>query len=243
MVFDRFRGAKLKLNPGKCRLFQESVELLVSIVSGDGIAPDPAKVRAVVEWPIPTNLTETRAFVSLASYYRRHIKNFAEVARPLHELTRKGRKFSWETRQQEAFEKLKLLLTTAPVMAAPREGAGFILDTDASDETLGAVLQQEQDGKVVVIAYASRALIAAERVYCTTREELLAIIYGLKQFRHYLLVNPFIPRTDHAALTSLLKAAEPVGQQARWLDLIAEYNFKVIHRPGVQHGNADSLSR
>ena len=243
LVFDRLRKANLKLHPGKCRLFQEKVRFLGSIVSKEGISPDPDKVRTVEEWPVPKNLTETRAFVALASYYRRHIKNFAEVARPLHELTRKGKRFLWETRQQEAFDRLKKLLTTAPVVAAPRDGGGFTLDTDASDEALGAVLQQEQDGKVAVISYASRALLATERSYNTTRKELLGIVYGLKHFRHYLLGNSFLLRTDHSALTSLLKAPEPVGQQARWLDLIAEYHFKIVHRPGTQHQNADSLSR
>ena len=112
------------------------------------------------------------------------------------------------------------MLSTAPIVAAPREG-GFILDTDVSDFALGAVLQQEQHGRTVVIAYASRALLAAEKSYCTTRKELLGVIYGLKKFRHYLLGNHFLLRTDHSALTSLLRSPEPVSQLARWLDLIA----------------------
>ena len=96
-------------------------------------------------------------------------------------------------------------LANAPVVCSPRDGGGYILDTDASDYALGAVLQQRQDGKVVVIAYASHGLDAAERSYCTTRKELLAIIYGLRKFRHYLLGQPFELRTDHAALTTIFK--------------------------------------
>ena len=243
LVFERLKTVGLKLNPGKCRLFQESVKFLGSIVSRAGIHPDPEKVRAVAEWPVPRSLTETRAFVALASYYRRHILGFAEIARPLHELTRKGVRFHWGVNQQSAFVKLKKCLTTAPVVSAPDSEGLFILDTDASDDSLGAVLQQEQNGVVKVIAYASRALLAAEKSYCTTRKELLAIIYGLKQFRHYLLCQKFQLRTDHAALTSLQRSPEPVGQQARWLDLLAEYNIDIVHRPGAQHNNADSLSR
>jgi len=114
-----------------------------------------------------------------------------------------------------AFEELKKCLTTAPVLSPPIGDSKYILDTDASDEALGAVLQQEQDGLVKVIAYASRFLQAAERRYCTTRKELLGIIYGLKQFRYYLLGGscPFVFRTDHAALTSLLRTREPMGQR------------------------------
>ena len=200
-------------------------------------------MKAVVDWPTPVNLTETRAFVALASYYRRHIRGFADIARPLHELTRKGRRFSWEGRQQQAFDKLKQCLVTAPVFSPPRSEGAYILDTDASNEALGAVLHQEQDGDVKVIAYASRALSGPERSYCTTRKELAGVIFGLKQFRHYLLATPFVLRVDHAALISLQRTPEPVGQQARWLDLISQFNFRIVHRPGSQHTNSDSPSR
>ena len=244
MVFERLRTVNLKLHPDKCQLFREEVKFLGSLVSKHGIAPDPAKIRAVENWPVPKTLTESRAFVALASYYRRHIRNFAEIARPLHELTRKDRPFHWGPPQQQAFETLKRKLTTAPVVGMPRPGGGFILDTDASDSALGAVLQQEQDGETVVIAYASRALLAAEKSYCTTRKELLGVIYGLKQFRHYLWGSKqFLLRTDHAALTSLFRAPNPMQQQARWLGFIADFHFKIVHRAGTQHGNADSLSR
>ena len=118
-----------------------------------------------------------------------------------------------------------------------------MVDTDASNVALGAVLQQRQGSDLRVIAYASRVLDPAERNYCTTRKELLGIIFGLRTFRHYLLATKFLLRTDHSVLTSLLKSPEPVGQQARWLDLLAEYNFRIEHRAGSQHSNSDSLSR
>ena len=243
LVFDRLREANLKLKPSKCHLFQRKVKFLGSVVSDVGIEPDPDKVSAVKDWPIPKNLTELRAFVALASYYRRHILHFADIARPLHALTKRNEPFVWGHRQQEAFQELKNRLTSAPVLSAPLPEGEYIVDTDASDGALGAVLQQRQDGIIKVIAYASRVLSSAEQSYCTTRKELLAIIFGLKTFRHYLLVIPFTLRTDHAALTSLMKTPEPVGQQARWLDLLAEYNFTILHRAGISHGNADGLSR
>ena len=242
-VFERFRGANLKLNAGKCHLMQERVKFLGSIVSKDGIAPDPEKVRAVTEWPVPTDLKQVRGFVALASYYRKHIEHFADIARPLHRLSCKEAPFIWGPEQQAAFERLKEVLSSAPLVRAPLPEGQFTLDTDASDEGLGAALHQEQDGVTVVIAYASRGLKKEEKNYCTTRKELLAIVYGLKQFRSFLLGPMFLLRTDHAALTSLLKTPEPVGQQARWLDLLAEYHFKIQHRAGAQHNNADSLSR
>ena len=242
-VFDRLRKANLKLKAEKCHLFKRRVKFLGSVVSEAGVEPDPEKVRAVKEWPRPQTLKDLRAFVALASYYRRHILHFAEIARPLHDLTKKNQPFVWDLPQQKAFEDLKARLTSAPILALPESEGEYILDTDACDQALGAVLQQRQGGEIKVIAYASRVLQPAEQSYCTTRKELSAIIFGLKQFRHYLLITPFLLRTDHAALTSLLKSPEPVGQQARWLDLLAEHNFRIEHRAGRSQGNADGLSR
>ena len=243
-VFDRFQAANLKLKPSKCKLFQKKVIFLGHLVSGDGIAPDPDKIRVVQEWPRPKNLTEARAFVGLASYYRNFVEGFAKVARPLHELTKKGRRFEWTERQEAAFIELKERLTEAPVLATPADSGTYWLDTDSSDFALGAVLQQEQDGVLRVIGYASRALSDAEKKYCTTRKEMLGVIFGLKQYRQFLLGRAeFVIRTDHAALTQLKRTPEPVGQQARWLDLLAEYNFRIQHRAGTAHRNCDALSR
>ena len=212
-------------------------------MSGDGIAPDPGRVTTVQNWPRPKNLTEVRSFLGLASYYRRSVEHFAEIARPLHYLMRKDVPFHWGPEQQGAFDELKRRLVSAPLVAAPRKDGLFTLDTDASNEAIGAVLQQEQDGRTVVIAYASRRLSDAEYRYTVTKKELLAIVYGLKEFRHYLLCRKFLLRTDHAALTFLMKTPDLPSQQVRWLDLIAEYNFEIVHRAGAQHNNADSLSR
>ena len=114
-----------------------------------------------------------------------HIRSFADIARPLHASTRSGVRFEWNEAQEVAFMRLKESLTSAPVLSSPRDERTFILDTDASDVALGAILQQESDGEVRVIAYASRALDGAQRSYCTTRKELLAVVYGLKQFRQF----------------------------------------------------------
>ena len=132
---------------------------------------------------------------------------------------------------------------TTPVLAYPLPNEKFILDTDASDTGIGAVLSQKQSGEEKVVAYASRSLTKAERNYCTTRKELLALVFFVKHFRHYLYGQQFLVRTDHQALKWLFKFKEPEGQLARWVIQLSEYNFEIEHRPGKLHVNADSLSR
>ena len=158
-------------------------------------------------------------------------------------LTNKGQPFVWTESQESAFRALKDCLITAPILASPHDEGEFVLDTDASMTGLGAVLQQHQGEKLKVIAYASRVLSRIERNYSTTRRELLAVIFGLKQFRQILLGRHFILRVDHLALTYLRRTPEPMGQAARWLEYIEEYDFTMIHRPGSAHGNCDALSR
>jgi hypothetical protein len=125
----------------------------------------------------------------------------------------------------------------------PKDNGDYRLDTDASNNSIGAVLSQIQDGEERVVAYASRLLTQQEKNYCVTRRELLAVVYFMKHFRPYLLGRKFLVRTDHAALKWLRNMPEPVGQQARWLELLEEYDFEIEHRPGKKHANADALSR
>ena len=144
-VFDRLRTAGLTLKPVKCSFLRESVPFLGHIISQQGIQPDPAKISKVKEFPLPTDVNKVRQFLGLALYYRRFIPGFAEIANPLHVLTRKNAQFQWTTKCQEAFEKLKQLLTTAPVLSYPQFGpdSEFTLETDASTCGLGAVLGQK----------------------------------------------------------------------------------------------------
>ena len=242
-VFNRLSQAGLKLKPEKCSFFQRSVRFLGHVVSAEGIATDPEKVRAVAEWPVPVSVTEVRSYLGLASYYRRFVRDFAEIAAPLHELTKKNARFIWTEEAQNAFDTLKVALTTPPILAMPKDTGEFIVDADASDRTLGCVLSQVQDGEERVIAYASRSLDARERNYCCTRRELLAVVHFLRYFKRYLLGRRFRVRTDHSALTWLRRTPEPIGQQARWCEQLEEYEFTIEHRPGVKHGNADALSR
>jgi RNase H-like domain found in reverse transcriptase/Integrase zinc binding domain/Integrase core domain/Reverse transcriptase (RNA-dependent DNA polymerase) len=243
MVFERLEKHTLKLKSQKCFLFQRKVSFLGHVVSEEGVACDPDKISAVSTWPRPQSVSEVRTFTGLASYYRSYVKDFAHIAKPLHELTKKNARFEWTVECERSFEELKSRLTSAPILANPQDEGTFVLDADASDFALGAVLQQEQGGTLKVIGYASRALSDAERRYCITRKELLGVIFGLKKFRQHLLAREIIVRTDHAALTSLFRTPEPIGQQGRWMDLLGEYFITIQHRPGRVHSNSDALSR
>ena len=148
----------------------------------------------------------------MANYYRRFIKDFASLAKPLHRLTEKGREFTWAQESDQAFNTLKQKLTSAPVLALPNWSKPFLLDTDASETGIGAVLSQVQDdGSECVMAYASRLLSKQERNYCVTRKELLAVVTFLQHFRPYLIGSSFTIRTDHSALTWLQNFKQPEG--------------------------------
>ena len=242
-VFGKLENAGLKLKAKKCSLFKKEVLFLGYIVSGKGVHTDPQKISAISNWPTPLNPSEVRSFVGLCSYYRRFIYGFSSLAKPLFKLTEKNREFKWTTDCQEAFEKLKNHLTTAPILCHPDFRYPFVLDTDASQFGLGAVLSQEIDGKTRVISYASRTLSKSERRYCVTRKELLAVVFGCKHFRHYLYGHKVIVRTDHSALRWLLNFKDPQGQVARWIEFLGTYDIEIRHRPGAKHCNADSLSR
>jgi len=219
-IFDRLERYTLKLKPTKCHLFQRKVKFLGHVVSGKGIECDPA---AIATWSTPTNISEVRPFCGLASYYRTFVQDFAKLVKPLHNLTRKNATFIWDQECEAAFQALKERLMTAPILVHPHDEGKYVLDTDASYTALGAVFQQEQDGQLCVIGYASCALTNAERRYCITRKELLGMVCGLKKYRQHLLEPKIVVRTDHAGLTFLQKTPEPICQQGRWLDLLSEY--------------------
>ena len=242
-MFQRLRDANLKLKPSKVQLFQRQIKFLGNIVSGKGVAVDNSKVTEITQWAVPRNVHKICLFLGLCSYYRRYVKDFAAHAAPLHELTKKDNPYIWDDQKQESFDFLKNALTTAPILAMSRDDGTYVLDVDASDRAMGAVLQQEQEGMLRVIGYASRIFNSCEIKYCITCKELAAIIFGLKQYHQYLLGRRFIIRSDHAALLYLRSAKELIGQQARWLDFIEEFNFDFQHTAGTSQGNADALSR
>ena len=252
-VFERLGKAGLKVKPRKCKFFASETNYLGHVIGRDGIRVSPEKVAAVKEWPVPECTTEVRSFLGTASYYRRFVAGFATIAAPLHNLTGKDVPFVWSPECQRAFDQLKDVLSRAPVLAFPVPGAKFVLDTDASDCGIGAVLSQlvpagtDGDGAELfeerVLGYASRSLSVHEKRYCTTRKELLAVVWFMRYFRPYLYGQEFLVRTDHSSLQWICSFWEPEGQIARWLQIIGEYRFKVQHREGKKHANADGLSR
>ena len=238
----RFRRYGLKLKPKKCVFFQKEVEFLGRIVSGDKLSMTQIDIEAVSSWPIPTCSKDVERFMGLANYHRSFVKNFSKLAEPLYSVVGKH-KFRWKEEQSAAFHALKEALTNPPVLALPNKDDSFVLDTDASNEAIGAELIQLQNGEEKVIAYGSYALTKEQRRYCTTRKELLAVVRFCRQYKYYLMGKPFTIRTDHSSLTWLLRFKEPQGQLARWLEELQQYNMTLKHRAGRKHANADALSR
>ena len=200
-VFSKLESAGLTLNGSKCTIAMYQVKYLGHVFSSNGMEPDQSKTSAVCNWSTPSDTSNLRSFLGLASYYRRYIHNFAEIAAPLHQLTNKGVKFEWTPSCRSAFNHLKQKLTEAPYPQFGPAAEQFILQTDASATGIGAVL--EQGGRVV--GYASRTLSSAEKNYNVIQRECLAVIFALKQFRHYLLGCKFSLLTDHAPLHQVRK--------------------------------------
>ena len=217
LLLERLRAANLKLKPSKCHMLQKRVSFLGFTVSQDGVGTELDKTATIENWPTPRTVRQSRAFVGLCQYCRRFVPKFSDIAAPLHALTKKGARFEWTDQCQEAFNRLKAALVGADVLALPNEEGRFVLDCDASDFGIGAVLFQIQHGEERPICYASQLYNRHEQNYNVTRKELLALITFVKKFKQYLLGRPFTIRTDHAALQWLKHTPEPIGQQARWL--------------------------
>ena len=243
-VLERIKAAGLKLKPEKCLMLQKEVVFLGHVVSGGGVKPSPTNIMKIASWPVPKTPRQVKQLVAMGSYYRRYVRNFASMVRPMVELTRKGKKFLWTVACQTAFESMKKALLSADIMGYPLNDSGeFILDVDASDVVIGAILHQFQGDHERVIAYASRLLNKAERNYCITEKELLAVRYFIEYFRQYLLGRRFKVRSDHQALVWLFRLKEPRGKIARWLEILSQYDFAIEYRAGKKQGHCDALSR
>jgi len=235
-VLQRLRENKLKLQPEKCEFLRKETVYLGHIISENGISPDPSKLEAIKDFPEPKRIKDIQSFIGLAGYYRKFIKNFSKIAKPLTKLTKKTEKFMWTAEQQSAFEELKERLMTAPVLRYPDFTQEFIVTTDASAYAIGAVLSQGKVGDDRPIAYASRVLTRAEQNYSTTEKELLAIVWAVKHFRPYIYGTKFKVVTDHKPLIS-------GSGLIRWRLKLEEYDYEIIHKAGRANANADALSR
>ncbi|KAG1140721.1 hypothetical protein G6F37_012936 [Rhizopus arrhizus] len=218
---------------GLCFFFKDHLKFLGYIVTKDGVQIDPETIKKIIEYPQPKTFKQVRGFLGLASYYRRFIKNFAAIARPLHDQTKTIKQVPWTEKTTESFETLKRLLTTAPILTRPDFSKPFILVTDASKAGLECILTQLDDnGHEHPIIFASRGLRSSEINYAPIKLECLAVIWAVNMFRPYLLGKRFTIITDHSALHGLLKSPNPTGIIARWIIALAEYEFEIKYRPG-----------
>ena len=254
-VFQKLCAAGLKLKPSKCFFFRKEIEYLGHVVSGKGISTNPKKIEAVSKWPTPKTVYDVRSFLGFVGYYRRFIKNFSRITKPIREVItglenqskRAAKKtyIEWTDAANTAFEHLKIMCVSTPILAYPNYQLPFSLHTDSSTDGLGAVLYQKQDGKQRVIAYASRSVSKAESNYPAHKLEFLALKWAVcEKFHEYLYGSkPFEVFTDNNPLTYVLTSAKLDACGQRWVAKLANYNFSIKYRCGVSNTEADALSR
>ena len=242
----RLKEENLTINRDKCKFLQDKIAFFGLIFSKAGIQPDPKKVQDLRDSPIPTNASEVRSFLGMASYSSKFIPNFADITTPLRTLTKKNHVFQWKKEHSDAFKKLKKLLTESPVMAYFDTEKETFLTVDASPVGVSAILSQSEKGSTdrKIIAYASRALSPVERRYSQTEREALSIIYGVEHFHLYLYGASFTLITDHKPLETIYgnPRSKTSARIERWVLRLQQYEFKVIYRPGATNP-ADYLSR
>ncbi|XP_055960628.1 uncharacterized protein LOC126668448 [Mercurialis annua] len=236
-ILQTLREHQLYAKFSKCEFWLEQVTFLGHVVSKDGIKVDPKKIEAVMDWQRPRSVTEIRSFLGLAGYYRRFVQDFSRISAPLTKLTQKGVKFEWTDRCEASFEKLKEILTTAPVLALPSGIEGFTVYCDASRIGLGCVLMQHGQ----VIAYASRQLKKHEVNYPTHDLELAAVVFALKIWRHYLYGATCEIFTDHKSLKYIFDQRELNLRQRRWLELLKDYDCTIQYHPALQESLGSRL--
>lgn len=243
-VFDRLQNANLTINYDKSEFCCSSLQYLGYVVDSYGLHTDPSKVETILNVPLPKNYTELKRFIGLASWYQRFVKNFANIAAPLHELTKgkkKGKTIYWDDSARDAFVKLKNALVSSPVLATPDFSQKFEIHCDASNYGIGVVLCQGPDEHPV--AFASRKFRGAETRYSTPEKECLAVLFGIHKFRPYVEGYEFSIITDCSSLTYLFRQENPPDRLARWIMKLSQFKFNVIHRKGTSNVVPDALSR
>eukprot|EP00884_Botryococcus_braunii_P003186 jgi/Botrbrau1/12869/Bobra.0188s0011.1 len=245
LVFQKLSDNNIKLGRPKCIFGASSVKALGHVVGGGVMKPDPENVAAILNLPIPRDVTMVRSVLSAASYYRTYVDKFALISEPMANLLKKNVKFEWTPECQEAFHKLKSCLTKEPLLRLPNFRKPFILTTDWSKVAIGAVLSQIDEATEFdhPVAFASRLLNSAERNYAPTEGECLALVWAIEKFRHFLDGRHFIVYTDHAALQWLNTKRHANSKLERWALRLQEYTFTVIHKKGEENLVADCLSR
>ncbi|KAE8984254.1 hypothetical protein PF011_g20849 [Phytophthora fragariae] len=242
-VLERLSAAGLTLKLKKCVFATTSMEYLGHELSCDGVRPVERLISAVKDFPRPRDPVEVKRFVHLAGYYRKFIEGFGSIMAPMTRLLRKATDWEWTEEQEFAFERMKAILTTKPLLIYPDFERPFRLVTDASKVGLGACLMQDAGDGWKPIAYASKVNSLAEVNYSITELECLAVVWSVKLFRPCLYGRVFTIVTDHSALRWLMTRPSPAGRLHRWSLTLQEYEFDIAYRPGSTNVVADALSR
>lgn len=238
LVFDRLHNANLKLQLDKCEFLRKETEYLGHVITPDGIKPNPNKIEAIKNFPIPKTQKEIRSFLGLLGYYRKFINNFAKITKPFTKCLKKGETVKHTPEFLDAFEECKTLLCNDPILKYPDFSKQFELTTDSSNFALGAILAQDDHP----IAYASRTLNPAEINYSTIEKEMLAIVWACKHFRPYLYGTKFIIKTDHKPLQWLFSVKDSSSRLVRWRLKLNEFEYEIQYKKGKLN-QADPLSR
>jgi hypothetical protein len=253
----------LKVKLSKCELFKTEIDFLGFRVVQGTIKPSPAKVEILFKYEKPITIAQLQGFIGLASYYRRFIAGFSKICSPLYDIVKaipvdynttkfwpawKKKAFSpklpyWNEVCEQAFSYLRTCLTTSPILILPDINKDYILDTDACDYAVGAVLSQERAGHVLPVEYFSKSLDLNQRKYHISEKELMAIVFSIEHFKQYLYGSKFLVNTDHQALIHIHRTKKNHPRLQRWLLELQNYDFQIKYKEGKKHTNADGLSR
>ena len=248
-VLERLESAGICLKREKCSFMIPEVEYLGHRISAKGIQPGSRKVSAVRDAPRPADISQLRSFLGMVNYYGKFLPSLSTLLRPLYDLLQSARNWSWGEAQEHAFCKAKELLSSEPLLTHYDPSKSLLLACDASPYGVGAVLSHRfDDGTERPIAYASRTLTPAELKYAQLDKEALSIIFGVKHFHQYLYGRKFTIVSDHKPLRYILGETKGIPPMAsarvqRWALMLSAYNYVICYKPGVDHANADGLSR
>ncbi|CAI5484512.1 unnamed protein product [Closterium sp. Yama58-4] len=242
-VFEILRKNKFYVKLSKSDFALKKVQFLGHMVSAEGVHVDPRKIEAVKKWKVPENVKELQQFLGFANYYNRFVPQYAKIAAPLTDLLKKDTPFKWDTPHQQAMEQLQTALTTAPVLILPDPDKDYVVEADASDQAVGAVLMQDHGNGLQPIAYLSKKLHGAELNYPIHDKEALAIVVAFKAWRCYLEGAKTTVYTDHCSLKYLKSQPTLSRRQVRWVDFLeTHFHYDIVYKPGL-HNKADALSR
>jgi hypothetical protein len=245
-VLQRLQENDLYLKPKKCEFCKTKIEWLGMVIEEGKISMDSGKLQGIKEWPAPTTVRQVRGFLGFGNFYRRFIRHFSEIAKPLNDLLKKDHKFDWTDDCQKSFEELKKRFTEEPVLMMPDQTKPFQIESDASKYASGAVLTQlDSNGNRHPCAFISKTFSPTERNYEIYDRELLAIIRALEEWRHYIQGSPHTTTvlSDHKNLTYYREARKLNRRQARWSLYLSEFDVKLVHTPGNKMIQSDALSR